>query len=609
MSRNVELAKQFNRAADVMALLDENQFRVLATRKVARALEDFAQPIETVAAENRLDSIPGIGKGSAEKINEFLRTGRIAEFDALASQVPPGVLDMLNISTVGVKTAYLLWKEAGITDIPGLKKALDAGTITGIKGFGEKKQANIKQNLAFMESAHARIGLGYAYPLACEFVSRIGTIGGVGQVTYCGSLRRGKETVGDLDILVAPAAGTAPGAIAALIADSVKNHPEVAEVLAAGDTKITLRTKLGLQVDFRVVPPESWGAALQYFTGSKEHNVRVRQRAVDRGLKLNEWGLFRGDERIAGQKEADIYHALELACICPEMREDRGEIELSAAIFLASIGQKPQVDDRRLVFIGKTIPIQWTPVEVSDIRGDLHMHTTASDGHETIAGLIAAAQDRGYQYIAITDHSKSQVQANGLSVDRLMAHARAIREIAKEFPQIAVLVGTEVDILADGSLDYPDEVLHELDWVVASPHSALTQDTEAATTRLIRAVSNPLVDVIGHPTGRLIAGRRGLEPDMQRVVMAAARSGCALEINSHDMRLDLRDVHARLAVEAGVPLCIDTDAHQISDFDKLLFGVATARRAWARPQNVLNTWPMEKIRAWQQKRRSGDGWQ
>ncbi len=610
MSKNADLAKQFNRAADVMALLDENQFRVLATRKVARALEDLAEPIEAAATEHRLDAIAGIGKSSADKIAEYLRTGHIAEFDSLASQVPPGVLDMLNISTVGVKTAYLLWKEAGITDIPSLKKALDAGTITGIKGFGEKKQANIKQNLAFMETANARIGLGYAYPLACEFVNLLRPIQDIDQVTYCGSLRRGKETVGDLDILLAARSGITAEAISTAVAKVIKTHPEMAEMVAAGDTKITIRTKLGLQVDFRMVPRESWGAALQYFTGSKEHNVRVRQRAADRGMKLNEWGLFRGEQRMAGTAESDIYQALELAYVCPEMREDRGEIELAAAMFQAAMGRQPDVDDPRLDFIGNTIPARWASVEVSDIRGDLHMHTTASDGHESIAAMITAARKRGYQYIAITDHSKSQVQANGLSVDRLMAHAKAIRTTAREFPDITVLVGSEVDILADGSLDYPDEVLRELDWVVASPHSALTQETEAATMRLMRAVSNPLVDVIGHPTGRLISGRRGLEPDMQRVVMAALRSGAALEINAHDMRLDLRDVHARLAVEAGVPLCIDTDAHQLTDFDKLPFGVATARRAWARPENVLNTWPLEKILAWQKKRRQGDAdWQ
>ncbi|MGC8560885.1 MAG: PHP domain-containing protein [Phycisphaerae bacterium] len=609
MSKNNDLARLFNRAADVLALLDENQFRILALRKVARVVEDMAEPIENVAAENRLESIPGIGKHSAEKIQEYLRTGHIAEFEQLAAQVPSGVLDMLNISSVGVKTAYLLWKEAGITDIPSLKKALQAGTITGIKGFGEKKQANIKQNLAFMETAGARIGLGYAAPLAHELLHLVQSLPGVAQATYCGSLRRGKETVGDLDILISSDPDAAPDAIARQLAEAVKRHPEVEHLTAEGDTKVSLRTRLGLQVDFRIVPPASWGAALQYFTGSKEHNVRLRQRASERGMKLNEWGLFRGETRIAGENEEDIYHALQLAFICPEMREDRGEIELAEALFQAAAGQAVHPADPRLEFIGKTIPEVWRSVDLTDIRGDMHMHTTASDGHESIEAMITAAKKRGYQYIAITDHSKSQVQAGGLSVDRLMKHIEAVRAAAAKVCGIEVLAGSEVDILADGSLDYPDDVLAKLDWVVASPHSALTQEGEAATARLIRAVSHPLVDVIGHPTGRLIGGRRGMETDMQKVVMAAARSGGALEINSHDMRLDLRDVHARLAVEAGVPLCINTDAHQISDFDKLPFGMATARRAWARAENILNTWPLEKIRAWQKKRRRGDaGW-
>lgn len=605
MSKNADLAALFNRAADVMALLDENQFRVLATRKVARAIEDMAEPIEAVAAEGRLESIAGIGKSSAEKIEEYLRTGHIAEFDALTKQVPSGVLDMLNIPTVGVKTAYLLWKEAGIADIPSLKKALDAGTIAGIKGFGEKKQANIKQNLAFRETAGARIGLGYAYPLAKGFLELIQGVPGIARATYCGSLRRGKETVGDLDILVAPEAA-ASEMIARRLADAVRKHPEVEALTAEGETKISLRTRIGLQVDFRIVPAASWGAALQYFTGSKEHNVRLRQRASERGLKLNEWGLFRGDISISGEREEDIYHALELAWICPEMREDRGEIELAELMYQTGGGKAVLPDDPRLAFLGGNIPERWIEVNIADIRGDMHMHTTASDGRMSIEELITRAKQRGYQYISITDHSKSQVQAGGLSVDRLMEHIKAIRAAAAKIDGIEVLAGSEVDILADGSLDYPDEVLKALDWVVASPHSALTQEGEAATMRLIRAVSHPLVDVIGHPTGRLVGSRRGLEPDMQRVIMAAARSGTAMEINSHEMRLDLRDTHARLAVEAGVPLCIDTDTHDIADMDKLPFGVATARRAWARAENILNTRPLERILAWQKKRRSGE---
>lgn len=601
MSKNADIAKEFSRGADLMALLDENPFRVLATRKVARALEDLAESVELAAREHRLEAIAGIGKSSAEKIAEYLRTGHIAEFEILAGQVPSGVLEMLNISSVGVKTAYLLWKEAGITDIPSLQKALDAGTITGIKGFGEKKQATIRQNLAFMQTTSARIGLGYAHPLATEFVRMLQPIAGVTAVAYCGSLRRGKETVGDLDILIA---SDAPPAAA--ISDAIRRCPDVAEVVAAGETKITIRTRMGLQVDFRIVPPASWGAALQYFTGSKEHNVRLRQRAADRGMKLNEWGLFREQRVVAAVTEDAIYEALEMAWVCPEMREDHGEIELAAAMFETRAGRTPVIHDPRLAFIGNQIPPEWAAVEISDIRGDLHMHTTASDGHNSIAAMIAEAKTRGYQYIAITDHSKGQIQAGGLTVDRLMAHAREIRAVAATFDGITVLVGSEVDILADGSLDYPDEVLESLDWVVASPHSALSQEGDAATERLIRAAANPLVDVIGHPTGRLIAGRRGMEPDMQRVVLAAARSGTALEINAHDMRLDLRDVHAHLAVKAGVPLCIDTDAHQLTDFDKLAYGIGTARRAWARAENVLNTWPLERIKAWQKRRRSGD---
>jgi DNA polymerase (family X) len=598
MSKNKELSELFNKAADVMALLDENGFRVLATRKVSRVLDELGEDVAALAESGKLEEISGIGKHSAEKIREYLRTGHITEFEQLAAQVPAGVLELISVPTIGVKTAYALWKQANITSLDELKTRLAAGTIPRIEGLGEKKFARIRQNLEFIQGHGKRIGIGVALPVARELCRALSGIKGVKNVEYCGSLRRGLETIGDVDILLAAGAAAAPA-----VAKFIKSHPDTAEVIAAGETKISIRTKSLLQVDFRIVPPESWGAALQYFTGSKEHNVRVREIAAKKGMKLNEWGLYKGEKIIAGQTEEDIYQALDLAWLPPEMREDRGEVELASAMFQVRRHEKSLIDDPRLEFLGNRIPEQWPTLQVSDIHGDLHMHTTASDGTLSLDDMIAEAKRRGMKYIAITDHSKSQVQANGLKVDRLAEHIKTIHAAGAKAKGITVLAGSEVDILVDGSLDYPDEILEKLDWVVASPHSALTQDSEAATTRLVRVASNPLVDVIGHPTGRLVSVRRGLEPDMQRVIFAAARGGVALEINSHDLRLDLRDVHSRMAVQAGVPLCINTDSHGAADMDNLIYGVITARRAWARASNVLNTWPLEKMLKWQKQRR------
>ncbi len=342
-----------------------------------------------------------------------------------------------------------------------------------------------------------------------------------------------------------------------------------------------------MQVDVRVVPPESFGAAVQYFTGSKEHNVKLREIAIKQGYKLNEWGLFKGDAQVAGRTEKEIYEKLGMVCLPPEMREDRGEMELAQEMWEKRRGNakretrnakgKDEAEAR-----GGGVPATWEMLEVGDIRGDLHMHTIASDGSRTIEDMVGECKRRGYQYCAITDHSKSQFQANGLSVDRLMDHVQAIHAAAKEAWRggkgILVLAGTEVDILADGSLDYEDEVLAKLDWVVASPHAALAQESEPATTRLMKAMSNPYVHVIGHPTGRLVGSRKGLEPDMQKVVFAAARNGVALELNASSYRLDLRDAHLRIAADAGVMICINTDAHAFEDMDQLSYGIMTARR-------------------------------
>jgi DNA polymerase (family X) len=617
--KNLEVAKIFERTADVLALLDENAFRILAYRKIARTLEELPQAIEKLAESGELDSVPGIGKSSAEKIQEFLRTGKVAEFDDLLAQIPPGVLEILRIPSVGPKTAMLLWREGGITTVEMLKAGIEKKSLLNIKGVGEKKLQKILENLQHLAASSGRIRLGEALPIAEEFTAFLRTLPGVRDATYCGSLRRGKDTIGDIDIAVSSPLDNGPA-----IAAAVTKHAMTGSIIQVGASKTSIRTGNGVQIDVRVVPPESFGAALQYFTGSLAHNVKLRELAIKKGLKLNEWGVFRVEKekeiKIAGETETDVYAALDLAFVPPEMREDRGEIEWARSPFTPSAG--PEAAKQKSAKVKQTPAAKGKSaanadgkptlelVEVSHIRGDLHMHTTASDGTNSIEELIGEAKRRGYQYIAITDHSKSQFQANGLKADRLLEHIQKIRAAAKaaEKSGILVLAGSEVDILADGSLDYEDDLLAKLDWVVASPHAALSQESDPATARLARAASNPYVCIIGHPTGRIVPSRRGLEPDMAKVIFAAARHGIALEINANFHRLDLRDTHARMAVEAYVPLCINTDSHSLEEFDQMRYGVLTARRAWATPADVLNTWPREKFQKWLKDRKQTGDW-
>ncbi|HVT81201.1 MAG TPA: DNA polymerase/3'-5' exonuclease PolX [Phycisphaerae bacterium] len=609
--KNQEIAAVFEKAADILALLDENSFRVLALRKVARAIEEMPSSIESAAAENTLESFPGIGKSSAERIREYLKSGKIAEFEELTAQVPPGVLEIMRIPTVGPKTASLLWREGGVTTVAQLMTEIEMGDkspLLKIKGVGAKKLSKMKENLAHVAASSGRVRLGDALPIAEELVDFLRTLPGVQQVQYCGSLRRGKETIGDIDIAVA-----APLEKGLAIGEAVTKHPKCSAVIQLGESKTSIRAsaRFNIQVDVRVVPPESFGAAIQYFTGSKEHNVKLRERAIKMGMKVNEWGVYQihGDKetRVAGDTEEGVYAALGHQWMPPEMREGWGELD--AAKLDASKAEKPAGKSRSKIENQKS---KIDLVELADIRGDLHTHTTASDGSCTIEEMVAEAKRRGYQYIAITDHSKSQFQANGLKSDRLLEHIAAIHAVAKQAdkgPQpILVLAGSEVDILADGSLDYEDELLAKLDWVVASPHAALTQETDPATARLVRAASNPFVTVMGHPTGRIVPSRRGLEPDMSKVIFAAVRAGTAMEINANYHRLDLRDIHVKMAVDAKVPICINTDAHGLVDFDQMRYGIMTARRGWAAKANILNTKTRDELQKWLKERKAAAAW-
>jgi len=577
MSANASIATLFNQIADALEVLGENQFKVMAHRKAARMLEDLSDDVAELCKNDpeKLKSIDGLGASSVQKIQEFVATGKIKAHEEALAKLPPGLIDVLRVPGLGPKTVKLLWDQGGVTDLATLKSQLASGALEKLPRMGAKTLQNISENIAFLETASDRVRLGDAMPIAQTFVAQLGAIKGVAQAEYAGSMRRGRETIGDIDLLVATE-DPAP------VMQFFCAHPLVAKVLVSGDTKSSVRLNSGLQVDLRVVPAMNWGAALLYFTGSKDHNVILRERAIERSMRLNEYGLFaddgdetppqqRGVKPVASKTEQEIYAKLGLEWITPELRESHGEFE-------------------------KNITTQL--ISVDDIRRELHCHTTASDGVLSIEQLIETAKSRGFDAIAITDHSRSSAQANGLSVERLREHAANIRAASAKIKGIHVLVGSEVDILADGHLDYPDDVLAELDWVVASPHTALKQSPEAATARLLAAIANPFVHVIGHPTGRILNGRPGLEPNMKVVISAAAKAGVALEINCNPARLDLRDALVRAAHEGGAMISINTDAHDSEHFDFLRYGILTARRAGLNSAGCVNAWPWKKFDAW-----------
>lgn len=590
MSNNRELSKIFDQIATALELLGENRFKVAANARVARILDDMTRDVGDLVEEDpdtaldRLVELDGIGKSTAEKILEFLDTGEVAEHAELLEKVPPGLFDVLDVPGLGPKAVKAMWQELGITSVAELKAKIDTPEFAELPRMGAKTIANIKQALAFSERSQDRVPLGKALPLALELRDRLREVSGVRRFDYAGSLRRGRETIGDLDFLAVcddPAA----------VRDAFTTLPEVTQVLAKGETKSSVRLesgKVAMQADLRIVDEEAYGAALLYFTGSKEHNVRLRERAIQKNLRLNEYGLFEGKEErpqdhgakpVAAAEEADIYEALGLVYIPPELREDRGELE----------GKHGKVPDDL--------------IELDDIRAELHAHTTASDGRLSIEEMAREAKRRGFHTFTVTDHSPSSVIANGLSPDRLRKHIDAVREADAKVGGIKILAGSEVDILADGSLDYDDELLAELDVVVASPHAALRQDPDTATRRLVAAIRHPLVHILGHPTGRLIGRREGLSPHMEELFTAAAEADTALELNANWHRLDLNDSHLRGALALGCKIAIDTDAHDIPHFDFLIYGILTARRAALTPDHCINAWPAKKLHAWLKSKR------
>jgi DNA polymerase (family 10) len=563
---NLAIARVFAEIGDLLEIKNENPFKIRAYRNAADTIVHFGDPIAGLAAADRL-RIPGIGKDLAAKIGELLDTGECRYHRDLLQEFPPTILDLLRLQGVGPKTVALLYRGLEIRTLEDLERAARDGRIRELKGMGAKKEALILKALEERRSFAGRRLMPEAYDTAAALVAELRNHAPSADISIVGSLRRGCETCGDLDIL---AAGGPP-----TLMDAFTGYTLVERVLARGDTKSSVLLRGGFQADLRLVPLESLGAAQQYFTGSKAHNIALRDRAIQRGLKLNEYGLFRVDDdrRIAGDTEAGIYEALGLAPVPPELRENRGEIAAAEQ---------------------QTLP---RLIAVQELHGDLHMHTTATDGRADAETMALAARAAGLDYIAITDHSRAIAMANGLDEARTLEHARAIRELNARLDGITVLAGIECDIRADGSMDLADDCLAELDVVIASVHSAFNQDAEQMTDRLLRAIACPWVDVLGHPTGRLILKREPYRFDAERVFTAAAAAGVALEINSQIDRLDLDEVHARLARERGARLIIDSDAHSPAGLGALRWGAAVARRAWLQAGDVLNTRPIDEFRA------------
>ena len=567
--RNLEIAFLFNQIADLLEIQGANPFRIRAYRRAAANIEGLADNIEARALGGTLRNIAGVGDDLAAKIEEYVRTGAIQFHEDLKKEVPLGLVRIVEVPSVGPKTAKQIYDQFQIQTIDDLEALCKTDKLLSVHGFKQKTVDNILRGIELYRRRRGNYLLGRAIPIARQLCERLESF--AERVTYAGSLRRMKEIVHDVDIL----------AVSTNLEQTMKaflSLPFIEEVLAQGGTKASVRVQDDLQVDLRVVEPKSWGAALHYFTGSKAHNIRMRERAIKLGFKLNEYGLFDGDDKyVAGIDEEGIFQALGLPFIPPVLREDWGEMEA------ASQGKLPEL------------------VQLEDLRGDLHMHTTWSDGKYSTEEMIEAARKRGYKYIAITDHSKSLGVAGGLSDEDLLKHAEECRALAAKFSDIRVLAGTEVDIRQDGTLDYSDELLTKLDFVVASLHSGFKQDKASLTMRVIRAMQNPHVRVIGHPTGRLLGDREAYELDLDEIMKEAVRTRTCLEVNANFHRLDLNDIHCRKAREMGVHVIISTDAHSYDDLLNLPYGVATAQRGWIEKDRVLNAKPVEEMLAFKSR--------
>jgi len=551
--------------ADMLEIKGEIIYKSLAYRRAADNILNLGRDINDVWREGKLREIPGVGEALSKKLDELLRTGRLEYYERLREEIPPGVVAMLAIPEVGPKTAKLLYEKLGLMSVADVERAAREGKLRELPGLGVKSEAKILAGIEALHRRSHRIPLGTAWPVARELLAGLqANCPAVQQAAAAGSLRRMKATVGDIDLLVASSEPEA-------VMDAFVALPLVEEVSLRGPTKTSVILHNGLQVDLRVLEPARYGSLLQYFTGSKEHNVALREFSLDQGLSLSEYGFKRDGEEILCADEESVYNILGLPWIPPELRENRGEIEA------ARQGRLPKL------------------IELSDIKGDLHIHTNWSDGAASVAEIAEAARARGYQYVVISDHTQSLGVARGLTPERLRAQRAEINRLNEQYADFHLLQGAEVEIKADGSLDLPDEVLGELDVVVASIHSGLRQERERITSRLISAMRNPHVDILGHPLGRILGQREASAVDMDRVMAVALETGTILEVNSIPDRLDLDDAHIRRAVEMGVKLAVNSDAHNAAGLAAMEYGVATARRGWAEAKDVVNTLPLNEL--------------
>ena len=564
--KNLEIARIFNNIADLLEIRGDNPFKIRAYRRAALNLESIAEDLAIISARGDLKEIPGIGKDLSQKIEEYLNTNHIIYYEKLKKEIPENLLDIVAIQGVGPKKAKLFHETLGITSIDELQDMAQSHQLQGLPGIKEKTEENILRGIAFYKQGVERMTLEHAMAISKRVTDQLREVSGVEQIDSAGSLRRRMETIGDIDILVS---SSSPNEVM----DTFVHLPEVKQILGRGTTKSSILTQEGYHVDIRVVQQDQYGAALAYFTGSKAHNIRIREMAVKKGFKISEYGIFdeKSGDRIAGEKEEDIYRFLGIPFIPPELREDRGEIEAAFKGTLPNLIQK------------------------EDIKADLHVHSHYSDGAHSIREIAEWAMKMGYEYIAITDHSQSLGVAGGVSVDTLIAKTEEIKKVNRELPGIRVLCGTEVDIRLDGTLDYPEDVLSKLDLVIASIHSGFKRSREEQTERIIRAMKNPHVHIIGHLTGRLLKEREGYEVNLDEILNVSVETATALEINAYPKRLDLNDIGCKRAKELGAKVVINTDAHVLHQLDYMDLGVAVARRGWLEKKDVLNTLDVESF--------------
>jgi DNA polymerase (family 10) len=565
--QNSDVADIFNKVADLLDIEGANQFRVRAYRNAARAVSSLPQNVsDMIESEKDLTELPGIGKDLAGKIKEIVETGSLAQLEELEGKTPSELSKLMKVAGLGPKRVKALNENLGVTNLKELKEAAQKGKVRELEGFGKKTEQAILEELEEVEGkGEERIKLMEAEQRAGALVDYLQETKGVKEITVAGSYRRRKETVGDLDILVTCKKGSQ-------VMDRFVKYEDVKKVVSKGTTRSTIVLRSGLHVDLRVLPQVSYGAALHYFTGSKAHNIAVRKLGVKKKLKINEYGVFKGDKRIAGKSEKDVYDEVDLPFIDPELRENWGEVEAA---------QKGKLPDL---------------VVLDDLRGDLHAHTKETDGHVDLQGMADAAKERGYDYLAVTDHSKRVTMAKGLDAKRLAKQIKEIDRLNGKLKGIVLLKGIELDILKDGSLDLPDDILKELDLTVCAVHYNRNLSKKDMTERIIRAMDNPHFNIFAHPTGRLINERDPYEIDLERIMKEAKERGCFLEINSHPDRLDLCDRHCKMAKDMGLKLAVSTDAHSVADLDFIRYGMDQARRGWLEPDDVINTRSLKDLK-------------